>query len=110
MSTFINRQRGAGTCGACWDHRLRQGGALTVCRIQGYDQEEFTHLAVAAGVASGAADCGMGILVVRARFDLDFVPLDIERDHLFHPVPGLRRPISWPRCWTLLGPEFAARC
>ena len=62
---FINRQRGAGTR-VLLDYRLRRQG-IDPRAIQGYDRQEFTHLAVAAAVASGAADCGMGILAAPAR-------------------------------------------
>ena len=57
--------------------------------ITGYDQEEFTHLAVAATVAAGQADVGFGIEAAAAQYRLDFVPLATEqyclalrRDHL----------------------------
>ena len=58
-------------------------------RITGYDQEEFTHLAVAATIAAGQADVGFGIAAAAAQYRLDFVPLATEqyclalrRDHL----------------------------
>ena len=47
--------------------------------INGYQQEEFTHWAVAAMIASGAADVGMGIEAVSKDFNLDFVPMVKER-------------------------------
>ena len=47
--------------------------------ISGYEQEEYTHLAVAAAVASGRADCGLGIATAAQALDLDFVPLFEER-------------------------------
>ena len=80
---FINRQRGAGTR-VLLDYRLKQAGIRSAA-IQGYERQEFTHLAVAAAVASGAADCGMGILAVSRVLGLDFVPLDHERYDLDHP-------------------------
>ena len=54
--------------------------------IQGYRQEEFTHLAVAAAIASGRADCGMGIAAAAQALDLDFVPLFDERYDLAIPL------------------------
>jgi putative molybdopterin biosynthesis protein len=57
---FVNRQRGAGTR-VLLDYQIKQRG-LNARQIQGYDRQEYTHLAVAAAVASGAADCGLGIL------------------------------------------------
>jgi putative molybdopterin biosynthesis protein len=54
-------------------------------RIVGYNQEEYTHLGVAAAVASGRADCGLGIAAAAQALDLDFVPLFQERYDLVIP-------------------------
>ena len=53
--------------------------------IEGYYQEEYTHLGVAAAVASGRADCGLGIAAAAQALDLDFVPLFQERYDLVIP-------------------------
>jgi putative molybdopterin biosynthesis protein len=53
--------------------------------IVGYSQEEYTHLGVAAAVASGRADCGLGIAAAAQALDLDFVPLFQERYDLVIP-------------------------
>ncbi len=74
---FINRQRGAGTR-ILLDHHLRQAG-LRPTDLQGYDKEEFTHMAVAVNVLTGAAHCGLGIHAAAKALDLDFVPLARER-------------------------------
>jgi putative molybdopterin biosynthesis protein len=50
--------------------------------IQGYNQEEYTHLAVAAAIYSGRADCGLGIAAAAQALGLDFVPLFEERYEL----------------------------
>jgi len=81
---FVNRQRGAGTR-VLLDYKLKKLG-LEARRIQGYDRQEYTHLAVAAAVKSGAADCGLGILAAARALDLDFVPLFDERYDLVIPV------------------------
>jgi putative molybdopterin biosynthesis protein len=47
--------------------------------IVGYSQEEYTHLGVAAAVASGRADCGLGIAAAAQALDLGFIPLFQER-------------------------------
>ena len=47
--------------------------------IYGYTKEEYTHTAVAAAVASGTADCGMGILSAARTYDLDFIGLWDEK-------------------------------
>jgi len=82
--TFVNRQRGAGT-------RVLLDYHLTILKvapeaIRGYNQEEYTHLAVAAAVASGRADCGLGIAAAAQALELDFLPLFQERYDLV--IPG----------------------
>ena len=80
---FINRQRGAGTR-VLLDYELgRQGIAAE--QIAGYTQEEFTHLAVAAAIASGRADVGLGIAAAAQALELDFIPLFDERYDLVIP-------------------------
>ncbi len=74
---FVNRQRGAGTR-VLLDHHLALKG-LSARGIRGYELEMYTHLAVAAAVASGRADCGLGIAAAAAALELDFVPLFQER-------------------------------
>lgn len=76
-SRFINRQPGSGTRLAT-DRLLAQAG-IAAARIAGYENEEYTHLAVAATVASGHADAGLGIAAAARQFDLGFVPLFEER-------------------------------
>lgn len=70
---FINRQTGSGTR-LLLDQLLLSEGIKTN-QINGYDQEEFTHLAVAALVASGAADVGFGIAPMAEKFNLGFIPI-----------------------------------
>ncbi len=94
---FINRQRGAGTRILLDDH-LRKAG-LGPEQIKGYEQEEYTHMAVAVNVLSQAADCGMGIFAASKALNLDFVPLARERYDLIIPTQ------HWedPKIQTLLG-------
>ncbi len=80
---FVNRQRGAGTR-VLLDYHLNLMG-LSADSILGYTQEEYTHLGVAAAVASGRADCGLGIAAAAQALDLDFVPLFQERYDLVIP-------------------------
>jgi putative molybdopterin biosynthesis protein len=105
--TFINRQRGAGTR-VLLDYRLRQAG-IDSRAIQGYDRQEFTHLAVAAAVASGAADCGMGILAAARALGLDFVPLDLERYDLVIPARFYGDDLLAPLLEIIRSAEFAAQ-
>jgi putative molybdopterin biosynthesis protein len=73
---YVNRQRGAGTR-VLLDCELDRRG-LDPAGITGYTREEHTHLAVAAAVAAGRADAGMGILAAARAFNLDFVPITRE--------------------------------
>lgn len=77
---IVNRQRGAGTR-VLLDYELGQRG-ITPEQVQGYSREEYTHLAVAAAVASGTADAGLGIRAAARALDLDFVPLAHEQYQL----------------------------
>jgi putative molybdopterin biosynthesis protein len=80
---FVNRQRGAGTR-VLLDYHL---SLMTISpeRIVGYSQEEYTHLGVAAAIASGRADCGLGIAAAAQALDLEFIPLFQERYDLVIP-------------------------
>ncbi|NPV92558.1 MAG: molybdopterin biosynthesis protein [Firmicutes bacterium] len=81
---LVNRQRGAGTR-ILLDYELKTRG-INPDSIIGYDREEHTHMAVAAAVASGSADCGMGILAAARALGLDFVPVAVERYDLCIPL------------------------
>ena len=81
---FINRQKGAGTR-VLLDWKLAQAG-IGSDTIQGYEREENTHMAVAANVMTGAADCGMGIHAAARALHLDFIPLALERYDLVIPT------------------------
>ena len=82
--SFVNRQRGSGTR-VLLDYKLKQLGADPE-RIAGYEREEYTHLGVAAAVAGGRADTGLGILSAARAMELDFVPLLNEQYDLVVPV------------------------
>lgn len=87
---FINRQRGAGTR-ILLDHHLKTAG-IRPEQVRGYDKEEFTHMAVAVNVLTGAADCGLGIFAAAKALDLDFVELARERYDLLIPTRFLADP------------------
>lgn len=73
---YVNRQRGAGTR-VLLDYRLKQAG-ISPSDVDGYDAEAATHMAVAAQVASGEADCGMGVYSAAHAMGLDFIPVGEE--------------------------------
>ena len=82
--TFVNRQRGSGTR-VLLDYMLKRDG-ISDDRIQGYEREEYTHLAVAATVAAGGADVGLGTLSAARAMDTDFVPVLTEQYDLVIPI------------------------
>lgn len=81
---FVNRQRGSGTR-ILLDYNLKKLGANPK-DINGYEREEFTHLSVAAAVASGDADCGLGVYSAAYMMDLDFIPVCSEEYDLAIPT------------------------
>lgn len=74
---FVNRQTGSGTR-LLIDRILAEEG-LRPEALSGYAQEEFTHPAIAATVASGGADAGFGLRAAASERGLAFVPLLQER-------------------------------
>jgi putative molybdopterin biosynthesis protein len=73
---YVNRQRGAGTR-VLLDHELARRG-IEPGDVDGYEREEPTHLAVAAAVAAGRADAGLGVMSAARAFGLGFVPVARE--------------------------------
>lgn len=102
--SFVNRQRGSGTR-VLLDYELRRTG-LSPDRIEGYRREEFTHTAVAAAVASGTADTGLGILAAARALGLEFVPLLKERYDLVIPREHYDSPLLRPLLETVRGDRF----
>ncbi|MGD8360959.1 MAG: molybdopterin biosynthesis protein [Gemmatimonadota bacterium] len=86
---MLNRTRGAGTrvlLDLLLDEIARDSGISPVdlrAEIAGYEVETRSHNAVAAAVASGRADWGLGIEAVAVAYGLGFTPLrDEEYDFL----------------------------
>lgn len=70
---FLNRQRGAGTR-LLLDWLLQENG-IAAQEIAGYGNAELTHSAVAAMIASGHADVGLGVEAAARELKLGFVLL-----------------------------------
>jgi len=102
--TFINRQRGAGTR-VLLDYQLDLKG-IAASAIRGYNLEEYTHLAVAAAVASGRADTGLGIAAAAQALDLDFISLFMERYDLIVPNQTYASVLLDPLWAVLQDPAF----
>jgi putative molybdopterin biosynthesis protein len=96
---YVNRQRGAGTR-VLLDHELGQRG-IAPGAVDGYAREEPTHLAVAAAVAAGRADAGLGIMAAARAFGLDFVPVTQEPYDLVVTPDAMASPLLAP-LWALL--------
>ncbi len=80
---YVNRQKGSGTR-VLLDYLCRKAGVDTAS-IYGYGREEFTHTAVAAQIAAGSADAGLGIYSAAKLYGLDFLPVCTEQYDLLIP-------------------------
>ena len=87
---YINRQKGAGTR-VLLDYLLHQA-SVSPRAIGGYEREELTHTAVAAQIAAGSADCGLGILAAARMYDLDFIPVCEETYDLLVSLAAMESP------------------
>jgi putative molybdopterin biosynthesis protein len=101
---FVNRQRDSGS--RIEFDELLAGAGIDAGRIDGYLNEEHTHLAVAATVAGGMADAGFGIRAAAARYNLDYLPLLTERYYLACRADALTRPEIRELLGILNGREF----
>jgi putative molybdopterin biosynthesis protein len=104
---YVNRQRGAGTR-VLLDHELARHG-ISPEAIRGYEREEHTHLAVAAAVAAGRADCGLGVLAAARAFGLDFVPVAKEPYDLVLMNDSIEDKLLAPLLELLGSSEFRER-
>lgn len=73
---FINRQKGSGTR-LLLDTILAKEGMLAR-GIKGYENEEFTHSAIATAILAKKADVGMGVKSIALENGLDFIQLKDE--------------------------------
>ena len=101
---YVNRQRGAGTR-VLLDYHLDKLG-ISPRQVQGCEREEYTHLAVAVAVQSGAADCGLGIAAAAHALGLDFIPFEKERYDLVIPRVHYESELLRPLLVLVRGPEL----
>jgi len=104
--SIVNRQRGAGTR-ILLDYELGRRG-IDPASIQGYGREEYTHLAVAAAVASGTASTGMGVRAAARALELDFVTIGWERYDLVIPREHYESDLLQPLLGLLHDEAFRA--
>jgi putative molybdopterin biosynthesis protein len=102
---LVNRQVGSGTR-LLMDHLVARED-LDPARLAGYhDHIEQTHVAVAASVAGGLADAGLGIEAAALEFGLHFLPLASEDYFLACLKPSLQTPAVQRLCEVLGSPAW----
>ena len=104
---FVNRQPGSGTR-IILDLLLAKE-RIAERRIEGYDRQEYTHAAVAAHIASGMADAGLGVETAARQFHLGFVPLLNERYFLAVRREALDSPLFERVLAAMRSREFRAQ-
>jgi molybdate transport repressor ModE-like protein len=101
---FINRQNDSGTRKLL--EQLLTNNAINTNEITGYENQEYTHSAVAAHIASDMADLGFGIETAARRFELGFIPI-IEEYYLWaYPLEAEMDEDIQVFINTLSDPEF----
>jgi len=101
---FVNRQVGSSTrllVGLMLDHL-----GINPDHIKGYDSGEFTHMAIAAHVASGMADAGVGVETAAWRCGLSFIPLAKERYFFAVQRDSLENPLMQQLLALLVDPRY----
>lgn len=104
---FVNRPEGSGT--RVLTELLLQREGIAPRAVSGWDNTELTHAAVAAYVASGMADVGIGVQTAAQRFGLHFIPLLRERYFFAVPAGALHSEALRPVLGVLRSPAFRAR-
>lgn len=105
--SYVNRQKGSGTRILC-DYLMKREN-INTHTIDGYDREEFTHTAVAALVAAGSADAGLGIYSAAKIYDLDFIPVCEEQYDLLVSQSAFDDPLVQQFLDILPSEAFAER-
>lgn len=104
---FINRQQGSGTR-ELFEQLLNNAG-MSPKDIPGIENQELTHSAVAAYIASGMADVGFGVEAAAKRFGLAFTPI-IEEYYLWaYPLEAEQDEDIQAFIATLSNPEYQAQ-
>ena len=104
---YVNRQKGAGTRILC-DYLIEKNG-MNTDDINGYSNEEFTHTAVAALIAAGNADAGLGIYSAAKMYDLDFIPVCNETYEFLVDSEYIDNPMVKAFLEVLYSDEFKTR-
>jgi putative molybdopterin biosynthesis protein len=105
--SFVNRQKGSGTR-ILMDYLCRKDD-IDSSKIYGYEREEFTHTSVAALIAAGSADAGLGIYSAAKMYDLDFMHICDEQFDLLISDKAWKLPIVQKLIEVLKSDEFRKR-
>lgn len=105
--SYVNRQKGSGTR-ILLDYLIKRDN-LDKDSIYGYTREEYTHTAVAAAIAAGSADAGLGIFSAAKTFDLDFIPIWDEEYDILVDAAAFEESRVQEFLGVLLSEEFAKR-
>jgi putative molybdopterin biosynthesis protein len=103
---YVNRQPGSGTR-ALFDYELERSD-IASSSIHGYDREAHSHVAVAASIAAGRSDCGLGLLAAARAFGLDFVRVRSEPFDLVADAASLEDGMLRPFWGLLSSSKFRA--
>ncbi len=101
---FVNRQVGSGT--RMLLELMLADTHLSRNDIPGFESAEYTHSAVAAYIASGMADVGLGLKAAAVHFGLDFIPLVRERYFYALRREALENPLLGRVIGVLQSPQF----
>ncbi|MCM3585094.1 helix-turn-helix transcriptional regulator [Mesobacillus maritimus] len=81
--TIVNRQKGAGTRFLLDSFLAAEN--INPQLINGYENEEWSHLGAASFISHGSADAAFGVKYAASQLGLDFIPLTNEKfDLVFH--------------------------
>lgn len=105
--SYVNRQRGAGTR-ILTDYFINKEG-INKENIRGYNREELTHTNVAAIIAAGSADVGMGIYSVANIYGLDFIPICEEHYDFLVDERAMNSKLFLEFLKVIQGEEFRKR-
>ncbi|MCL2627176.1 MAG: molybdopterin biosynthesis protein [Oscillospiraceae bacterium] len=104
---YINRQKGSGTR-VLFDYLCRCDN-VDADKIYGYEREVYTHAGVAALIAAGSADAGLGIYAAAKMYDLEFVHICDEDYDLLIAEHALELPPVQKLLEVLASEAFLAR-
>lgn len=105
--SYVNRQKGSGTR-ILADYQCRKHN-IDTSKIYGYNREEYTHTSVAALIAAGSADAGLGIYSAAKLYGLEFVPVCLEQYDLLIPDHAFALPMMQKLLDVLASDQFRKR-